>query len=84
MLPHYNSSQEVRTERNLKPGANAEAVEVYYLLACLAYFLIEPRTTCPAMAPPIKGWALPHWSLIKEVLQLDIIQAFPQLRLLPL
>jgi hypothetical protein len=55
MLPHYNSSQEVRTERNLKPGANAEAVEVYYLLACLAYFLIEPRTTSPRASPSIMG-----------------------------
>jgi len=36
-------------------------------LACSAYFLIEPRTTSPGMAPPTMGWTLPHWSLIKKM-----------------
>jgi hypothetical protein len=38
-----------------------------FLMACSACFLIEPRTTCPGMAPPTMGWALPHQSLIKKM-----------------
>jgi hypothetical protein len=32
-------------------------------MACSACFLLEPRTTSPAMVPSTKGWALRHQSL---------------------
>jgi len=58
-------------------------------LACSACSLIEPKTTSPGMAPPTRGWVLHPWSLIEKmsyilhhVLQLDLREAFPQLRLL--
>lgn len=43
------------------------------LLACSSWlgnqshFLIEPRTNCPGMAPPVMGSAPLHQSLIKEM-----------------
>lgn len=35
---------------------------VYFLfsMACSANFLIEPRPTCPGVAPPTISWVLPH------------------------
>jgi hypothetical protein len=49
-------------------------------LACSACSLIEPKTTSPEMAPPTRG--PPPSSLIeKNVLQLDLVEAFPQLKL---
>ena len=36
-------------------------------MACSAYFLIEPRTTCPRMAPPTMSWALSLGLLIKKI-----------------
>jgi hypothetical protein len=35
-------------------------------LVCSAWFLIEPKTTSPGMAPPTVGWALPPWSLTEK------------------
>ena len=37
------------------------------LMACLACFLIQPRTTSPVMALPTVGWAFHYRSLIKQV-----------------
>jgi hypothetical protein len=37
-------------------------------MACSACFLIESRTSSPGMAPPTRGWALFHQSLIKKML----------------
>ena len=37
-------------------------------LAFPVYFLIHPRTTCPGVAPPTVGWALPLQSSIKKML----------------
>ena len=50
-------SKEVRTgtQAGQEAGADAEAVEGCSLLACLACFLIEPKTTSPEMVPPTKG-----------------------------
>jgi hypothetical protein len=44
----------------LKAETEAETMEKCCVLhvACLAYFLIEPRTTCPGVAPPPTIWAL--------------------------
>jgi hypothetical protein len=48
-----------RTQAGQKAGADAEAMERYYLLVCFliagysACFLIEPR--CPGMTPPKMG-----------------------------
>jgi hypothetical protein len=46
-------------------------------LACSACFLIEPRTTGPAMVPPTRGLSplITNW---ENALQLDLIEAFPQ------
>jgi hypothetical protein len=33
-------------------------------LLSMTCFHIQPRTTCPEMALPTMGWALPHQSLI--------------------
>jgi hypothetical protein len=82
-LPHCCSSpKEVwsGTPAGQKAGADAETMEGYYLLAC---FLIELKATSPGMAPP--QWALPplitNW---ENTLQLDLMEAFPQERLVSL
>jgi len=36
-------------------------------MANSVYFLTECRTTCPKVAPPTMGWALPHQSLIETM-----------------
>jgi len=48
------SGQDLKQDRSLKAGADAETVEWCCLLACSAFFVIEPRTTSPGMAPPTK------------------------------
>jgi hypothetical protein len=45
-------------------------------LACLVCFLIEPMTTSPGMPPSTTNW--------ENVVQLDLMEAFPQLKLLSL
>jgi hypothetical protein len=47
-------TKEVRTETQAgqEAGADADAMEGCYLLAC---FLIEPKTPSPGMAPPTRG-----------------------------
>jgi len=61
------SGQELKQERNLEAGADAEAMEKCSLLVCLACLLIEPRTTSPGVDPPVTSWNLPHQSLIKNM-----------------
>lgn len=39
------------------------------LVSCLVCFPTQPRTTCPRLAPPTVGWAFPHQSVIKKMLQ---------------
>jgi hypothetical protein len=63
-------------------------MEGCYLLACFplvcsACFLIEPRTTSPRMALPTMGPLLliTNW---ENAPQLDLMEAFPQLKLLSL
>ena len=52
-------------------------------LACSACFLIEPKTTSPEMVPPTRG--PPHLITNGEnAPQLDLMEAFPQLKLLSL
>jgi hypothetical protein len=36
-------------------------------VACFAYILIQPRTTCPGMELFPMGWTLPHPSLIRKM-----------------
>jgi hypothetical protein len=52
-------------------------------LACSAFFLIEPKTFSPVMAPATMGppCLITNW---ENVLQLDPMEAFPQLKLLSL
>jgi len=60
-LPHGCSSpKEVRTvvHTGQEAGADEEAMERCYLLACSACSLIEPKTTSPGSAPPTMGWIL--------------------------
>jgi hypothetical protein len=49
--------KEVRTgtQAGQEAGADAEAMEGCFLLACLACSLIEPKTTSPEMVPPTRG-----------------------------
>ena len=52
-------------------------------LACSACSLIEPKTTSPEMAPPTRGLSplITNW---ENALQLNLMEAFPQLKLLSL
>jgi hypothetical protein len=52
-------------------------------LACSACSLIEPKTTIPEMVPPTRGLSplITNW---ENALQLDLMEAFPQLKLLSL
>jgi hypothetical protein len=57
-LPYCCSSPKgVRTgtQAGQETVSDAEAMEGYYLLACLACSLIEPKTTSPGMVPPTRG-----------------------------
>jgi hypothetical protein len=57
--------------------------DVHYWLASLACFLIEPKTTSPEMVPPTRGPSplITNW---ENALQLDLMEAFLQLKLLSL
>ena len=52
-------------------------------LACSACSLIEPKTTSPEMVPPTRGPSplITNW---ENAPQLDLMKAFPQLKLLSL
>ena len=52
-------------------------------LACSAYLLIEPKTTSPEMVPPTRDppALITNW---ENAPQLDLMEAFPQLKLLSL
>jgi hypothetical protein len=52
-------------------------------LACSACSLIEPKTTSPEMVPPTRGLSplITNW---ENALQLDLMEAFPQLKILSL
>jgi hypothetical protein len=52
-------------------------------LACSACSLIEPKNTSPEMVPPTRGLSplITNW---ENALQLDLMEAFPQLKLLSL
>jgi hypothetical protein len=91
LLPHCCSSpKEVRTgtQAGQEAEADAEAMKGCSLLACFplacsACFLIEPKTTSLEMAPPTRGppTLITNW---ENALQLDLMEAFPQLKLLSL
>jgi hypothetical protein len=66
ILHQRKSGQELTQGRNLEAGADAEAMEACYLLACFTCFFIEPRPISPGMAPPAIGWALSYQTLIKK------------------
>jgi hypothetical protein len=77
MLPqHGSSSKEVRTgtQAVYEPGGKSWSrshtrvlLIGLLLMACLVFFLIEPKATSPGMAPPMMDWSLPHQSLIKKI-----------------
>lgn len=46
-------------------------------VACSAWFLLLPRTSCPGVEPPTVGWALSHWSLIEKMLPQICSPVFP-------
>ena len=52
-------------------------------LACSAYSLIESKTTSAEMFPPTRGLS-PLITNQENTLQLDLMEAFPQLKLLSL
>jgi hypothetical protein len=79
------SPREVRTgtQAGQEAGADAEAMKGCYLLACSACFLIEPKTIILGMAsstmsPPC---LITNW---ENAIQLDLMKAFPHLKLLSL
>jgi hypothetical protein len=43
------------TQADEKSGADEEAMEGCSLLACSAFYLIEPKTTSPEIVPPTRG-----------------------------
>lgn len=58
--------------RNLKGGADAEAIDmqrllVLFLMACSAYLLIAPRATSLGMALLTVSWALLYQMSIKKM-----------------
>ena len=91
ILPYCCSSpKEVRTgtQAGQEAGAVAEAMEGCSLLACFPWLaqacsLIELKTTSPEMVPPTRGLSplITNW---ENALQLDLMEAFPQLKLLSL
>ena len=92
---HWNTKWLVKVllqSSNPEAGTDVEAMEsvAYWLalmyVACSACLLIEHNPSNLGVTPCTKGWALPHWSLIekKNVLWLNLTEAFPQLRHLSL
>jgi hypothetical protein len=80
-------TKEVRTgtQAGQEAEADAEAMEGYSLLACFPW-LAQPaffwnKTTNPGMAQPTTG-PLPLITNRENALQLDLMEAFPQLKLL--
>jgi hypothetical protein len=59
------SGQGLKQDRSLEAGADAEAMDGCWLLACSACFLIEHRATSPRMVLPTMSRALPQQSLRK-------------------
>lgn len=63
----YRSVTEGGQGRNLN-AETAEAVEECTCLTCTVCFFYS-GATCPGVAPPTVGWALPHQSFIKKTPQ---------------
>jgi hypothetical protein len=89
-LPYCCSSpKEVRTgtQAGQKEGADAEAMEGCSLLACfpglLSLLSYRTKTTSPEMVPPTRGLS-PLITNGENALQLELMEAFPQLKLLSL
>jgi hypothetical protein len=79
------SPKEVRTgtQAGQETGADAEAMEECYLLACSACSRVDPKTTSLGMAPPTMcpSHLITNW---ENAPQLDLMEALPQGRLLSL
>lgn len=75
------SGQELNQSRNLEGGA----MEACHLLACYTWLFYRTPTTSSGMALPTMAWTLLHSSLVeKNGPHLDLTEAFPQVKLLPL
>jgi hypothetical protein len=82
-------TKEVRTgtQAGQGAGADAEAMEGCSLLACFpclpSLLSYRTKTTSPEMVPPTRGPSplITNW---ENALQLDLMEAFPQLKLLSL
>ena len=61
------SGQELTQSRNPEVGADVEAMEGCYLLACSARFLIEHHEHQPRDSTTDNGLDPPHWSLIEKM-----------------
>jgi hypothetical protein len=77
----WNSSRS--ENRNWCRGHGGMLLTDLLLLACSACFLIELKTTSPEMVPPTRGppCLITNW---ENAPQLDLMEAFPQLKLLSL
>ena len=62
-----HAGQEPR-DRSWCRGHRVVLLTGLYIMAYLAYFIIEPRMTSPGMAAPTMAWTLPHQSLIRKCL----------------
>jgi hypothetical protein len=56
-LPYTSCLKEVKPVRKLEAGADVEAMEGCYLLACSLRLL---RTTNPGATPPTMSWTLSY------------------------
>jgi hypothetical protein len=77
----WNSSRS--ESRSWCRGHGGVLLTALLALACSACSLIEPKTTSPGMAPPtmVPPPLITNW---ENALQLDLMEAFPQLKLLSL
>jgi hypothetical protein len=77
----WNSSRS--ESRNWCRGHRGMLLTGLLPLACSACSLIEPKTTSPEMVPPTRGLSplITNW---ENALQLDLMEAFLQLKLLSL
>ena len=78
--------QEIKAEAwrlKQKKSVEKDYLLSYFPLACSAIFLIQPRPTCPAMAPSMLAWVFPYQSAVKLQYPTDTLigqSVIPQVR----
>lgn len=83
-IQHQWNDIRTGTHAKQEPGGRGHGGVLLTGLLHMAFF-IEPQTISSGMALPTMAWTLLHASLIeKNGPHLDLMEAFPQVRLLPL